>query len=51
MPAAVKRQVNTAYGIRHHAAGAYKVNHLISLELGGSNAIKNLWLQSYQMNP
>ncbi len=27
--------------------GSYEVDHLISLEIGGSNDIKNLWPQSY----
>lgn len=29
----------------------YEVDHLISLELGGSNDIKNLWPQSYSTYP
>jgi hypothetical protein len=28
-----------------------EVDHLISLELGGSNDLKNLWPQSYQTKP
>jgi hypothetical protein len=31
--------------------GQYEVDHLISLELGGSNDIKNLWPQSYVTQP
>ena len=27
--------------------GAYEVDHLISIELGGSNDVTNLWPQSY----
>jgi Excalibur calcium-binding domain len=38
-----KNRVYLSYGIRRHKAGAYEVDHLISLELGGSNSIKNLW--------
>jgi hypothetical protein len=38
-------------GITHHAAGEYEVDHLISLELGGSNDIKNLWPESYRTEP
>jgi hypothetical protein len=41
VPAAVKRQVYAAYGIQHHAPGAYEVDHLIPLELGGSNALRS----------
>ena len=29
----------------------FEVDHLISLELGGSNDIKNLWPQSYTTKP
>lgn len=44
----VKDKVYKEYGIRRHAPGAYEVDHLISIELGGDpggdrNAIKNLW--------
>ncbi len=46
----VKNQVYQEYGITSHAPGAYEVDHLISLELGGSNSIKNLWPQSYSGN-
>ena len=38
-----KNRVYAEYGIRRHTPGAYEVDHLISLELGGSNSIKNLW--------
>jgi hypothetical protein len=31
------------YGITNHSAREYEVDHLISLELGGSNDIANLW--------
>jgi hypothetical protein len=51
VPAAVKRQAYAEYGIRHHLPGEYEVDHLISLELGGSNSIKNLWPQSYRTRP
>lgn len=30
------------YGIQHHHRGEYEVDHLISLELGGSNDLRNL---------
>jgi hypothetical protein len=51
VPQAVKDQVYASYGITHHAPGEYEVDHLISLELGGSNSIKNLWPQSYKTMP
>ena len=43
MSTRTKNRVYLNYGIRRHKAGAYEVDHLISLELGGSNSIKNLW--------
>jgi len=46
-----KRQVYAEYGITSHAPGEYEVDHLISLEIGGSNSIKNLWPQSYRTHP
>ena len=51
VPSDVKRQVYAEYGITSHPPGGYEVDHLISLELGGSNSIKNLWPQSYQTQP
>ncbi len=51
VPEAVKRQVYAEYGIAHRQPGEYEVDHLISLELGGSNSIKNLWPQSYVTQP
>jgi hypothetical protein len=42
-----KRAVYAEYGIKHHKRGEYEIDHLISLELGGSNDIRNLWPQSY----
>jgi hypothetical protein len=51
VPQAVKEQAYKEYGITHRAKGEYEVDHLISLELGGSNSIKNLWPQSYQTKP
>ena len=51
VPQDVKRQVYAEYGITSHRPGDYEVDHLISLELGGSNSIKNLWPQSYKTQP
>jgi hypothetical protein len=39
------------YGITSRAPGEYEVDHLISLELGGSNAIQNLWPESFLTQP
>jgi hypothetical protein len=39
-----RRRVFAMYGISpHQPPGAYEMDHLIPLELGGSNAIANLW--------
>ena len=40
---AEKTQVYSEYGIASHSTGEYEVDHLVSLELGGSNDISNLW--------
>ena len=45
-----KAQVFAEYGI-DRAAGRFEIDHLISLELGGSNEIGNLWPQSYESQP
>jgi hypothetical protein len=39
----VKNQVYAEYGISSHNPGEYEVDHFVSLELGGSNDISNLW--------
>ena len=47
-----KKQVFVAYFGRVPALpGQYEIDHLISLELGGSNDIKNLWPQAYLSLP
>lgn len=46
VPISVKRQVYASYGVAY-VKGADEVDHLISLELGGSNSIKNLWPEPY----
>ena len=43
VPESEKKAVFAEYGITSHPTGAYEVDHLISLELGGSNDIANLW--------
>lgn len=47
VPQSVKDQAYREYGITSHKAGSYEVDHLVSLELGGSNSIKNLWPETY----
>ena len=51
VPEAVKKEAYERYGITSHQPHEYEVDHLISLELGGSNSIKNLWPESYQTEP
>src|SRR6202162_4092340 len=51
VPAEMKSQVYREYGITSHGPGDYEIDHLIPLELGGSNSIKNLWPESYRTSP
>lgn len=44
----VKRRVYAVYGVKTHRPGDYEIDHLVPLELGGSNAVTNLWPQPYQ---
>lgn len=48
---AEKNQVYKEYGITSHKPGEYEIDHLISLELGGSNDIHNLWPELGFPNP
>ena len=51
VPAEMKREVYEEYGVTLHGSGDYEVDHLIPLELGGSNSIKNLWPESHRTLP
>ncbi len=51
VPDSVKNQVFAEYGITSHTTGEYEVDHLISLELGGSNDIANLWPEPAEPRP
>ena len=48
---AEKNQVYAEYGITSHATGQYEVDHFISLELGGSNDLSNLWPEPAKPTP
>jgi hypothetical protein len=52
VPRSVKWAIFRAYfGRVPDKTGNYEVDHLISLELGGSNDQKNLWPESYLTEP
>ncbi len=51
VPQSVKNKAYAEYGITRHVAGQYEVDHLVSLELGGSNDIANLWPEAAQPKP
>jgi len=51
VPAQEKDAVYAAYGIASHTPGQYEVDHLVSLELGGSNDISNLWPEAAAPKP
>jgi hypothetical protein len=51
VPESEKRAVYARYGIATHSPGQYEVDHLVSLELGGSNAIANLWPEAALPHP
>ena len=51
VPVSEKDQVYAEYGITHHLAGQYEVDHLVSLELGGSNNLANLWPEATSPTP
>ena len=44
-------QVYAEYGIYHHYSGEYEDDHLVPLELGGSNDIANLWPEAASPTP
>jgi hypothetical protein len=46
-----KNQVYAEYGVKTHRTGEYEVDHLVSLELGGTNDIANLWPEAANPRP
>ena len=54
VPDRIRKQVFQSYGLAHNRdqwcdrPQGCELDHLISLELGGSNDIKNLWPEPYQ---
>jgi len=51
VPQSLKEQVYREYGITSRQSGEYEIDHIISLELGGSNSIRNLYPESYKTQP
>ncbi len=51
VPQSEKNAVYAEYGIASHTTGEYEVDHLVSLELGGSNDITNLWPEPASPKP
>jgi len=52
VPSATKKQVYAEYSVSYpQPTGAYEVDHFIPLEIGGSNDIKNLWLEPASPTP
>lgn len=46
-----KNKVYAAYGVKTHTTGQYEIDHLVSLQLGGSNDISNLWPEAASPKP
>ena len=51
VPTSTKNKVYAEYGITSHEPGQYEVDHLVALELGGSNSIANLWPEPAEPRP
>ena len=51
VPTSEKNKVYAEYGILTHTTGQYEVDHHVSLELGGSNEIANLWPEAASPKP
>ncbi len=51
VPQSVKNKAYAEYGIAKRLPGQYEVDHLVSLQLGGSNALANLWPEAASPKP
>lgn len=51
VPGSEKAVVYAAYGIASHTRGSYEVDHVVSLELGGSNDVANLFPEAASPRP
>ena len=51
VPESEKNKVYAEYGIKSHTSGQYEVDHFVSLELGGSNDIANLFPEAASPKP
>jgi hypothetical protein len=49
VPTAIKRQVYFEYGRQRQPGACCEVDHLVPLELGGSNRLANLWTEPYDI--
>lgn len=46
-----KKEIYEEYGIYQHKTGEYQIDHFISLSLGGSNDVSNLWPEPLNPRP
>ncbi len=51
VPQSLKEAVYASYGVKTRTTGQYEVDHLVSLELGGSNDVSNLWPEPADPRP
>lgn len=47
----IKDAIYRAYGVRHHSRATYEIDHLVPLELGGSNIRANLFAEAAAPRP
>lgn len=45
VPKSLRATVASSYGVPRASWGAYELDHLVPLAIGGSNAPSNLWMQ------